>query len=867
VGTYGETVVIDWGLAKSVTERDELSLSQVDAPSSGVGLTKQGVVMGTPGYMSPEQAAGKPVDSRTDVFALGACLRFLITGVRPGALATQGPEHEWLTAAKAVHASVPKDLVAIVRCATAVNPADRYPDAKALADDLNRFLARQPVLAHRYSFSERLTRWVQKHRALTVATVAMVLASAGIASVAAVRETVLRRKAETSAGALMELQGRSELAAGRPRRAAVYLAEALRLAPDDSGLHMLLSQAVQPLAAPRVALLGMTRDVVSVAWSPDSQWIATGGDDEAVRVWRATSGELVKVATHHAKGIDVVAFSDDSRWLASGGLDDAVHVVNLETGNETAAFRANAYRLAWSPDRRRLVAGTQEGPITIHDADTGAPLQQLKHHTNRIQHLSFSPSGELVAASWDRTVSMWDPVTFELKRVLSDFEAEVVWVAYSHGGEWAAIAESDASIHMYSLPSWKRSHRIRTPEGARFPSISFSHDDAELIANSAEGVVRFWHVNSGNLLATIDVQTEGKLFSSAMRPDGQELVTGGLSGRAVIWSLKDVLDHRVLPLGPGVRPNMNPAAVSAKGWVAMPEEQTGKVQLWNNGGTLPVARMDVGPRPASLAISDSAHTLLVNHELSGHRDALLLRLETGEVVAKIPHPRLVMNIAVSRDGQFFATACYDGAARVIEARTGEVLRTFQVSTDRLSAVAFSTDGSELAVAEGKGVVSFLDSATGAVHRTLVAHPTWVQDVEFSPDGQRVVTAGRQDHHVKVWSYPGLQRLHDFENHTNNVMRASFSANGKWIATVGVDHQALLFDASSGRLLRSWRGPSYSAEFMNDDAELLTTGYDGYAVVWSIKRDARTSQELIDVVGMRAPWRLVDGALVLKHDSL
>ena len=871
VGTFGETVVIDWGLAKALPE---------PAPSGGNGsqpddavpaeLTRAGAVMGTPGYMSPEQAAGQPVDPRTDVFALGACLAFVVSGKTPGALATPqvGLAREEAGATTALR-GVPRDLAAIINKAMAPQPDARYPDGKALADDLNRYLTRQPVAAHRYSVGERVGRWVQRHRAAALSFGVVVLLAGVGAAFAGVRESVLRRAADAervravaSARSLMEVQGRSELSAGHPRRAAVYLAEALRLAPEDPALRMLLGQAVRPLASRRVALEGMARDVVTVAWSPDGTLIATGGDDELVRVWRADTGALVKAVTAHARGLDAVAFSADGTRLASAGGDRRVRVVRLDTLEETHAFEdPNPYRVIFSPDGSKLVVGDQSGEVRVLDAQTGARLHTLTQHTNRAQELAFAPTGELVVVSWDRTASVWDGQTFALERVLDGFESEGAALAFSHDGAWAAVAESDASIHLYRLPAWTHSHRIRTPDDARFPAISFSADDLQLFARSAEGVVRAWHVSSGALLATIDVQPEGKLFTSAMRPDGKELVTGGLSGAAVIWSLEGVLDYRVLPVDDPARPSLLPGVVGPGGRLALPDTD-GWLTLWAADGTKE-RRFEVGVWPNAMASSEPAQTVLVAHERSGHSNLKLRRL-TGEEVAVVPHPKMVMNVAVSHDGERYATACYDGAVRVIDARTGAIVLTVPVSKERLSAVAFSPDGGELAVADGEGKVFFVDARSGAPRRSFVAHPTWVQDVEYSPDGKSLVTAGRQDHRVRVWELPSLTQRFDFGEHTDNVTRAGFSPDGTRIASVSVDHTALLYDARTGQLLRSWRGPSYTAEFLPGGRELLTSGYDGYAVVWNVEADSRSPQQLLDLVAQQAPWRLRDGRLVLER---
>src|SRR5512140_1909163 len=163
VGKYGETVVIDWGLAKDLAVDDRDALDAGPYRTAGVEHTVAGFVMGTPAYMAPEQAAGEPVDERADVYALGAILYHVVSGTTP---------HEGNTLEDMVHCvirgevrplterepDVPRDLAAIVTKAMALAPSERYATAHGLADDLRRYLTGQLVASHTYGMRELLRR-------------------------------------------------------------------------------------------------------------------------------------------------------------------------------------------------------------------------------------------------------------------------------------------------------------------------------------------------------------------------------------------------------------------------------------------------------------------------------------------------------------------------------------------------------------------------------------------------------------------------------------------------------------------------------------------------------------------------------------
>jgi eukaryotic-like serine/threonine-protein kinase len=174
LGAFGETVVLDWGLAKAVgapPSSGSDATPSTSSPSADVsdGLTRDGAVMGTPAYMAPEQAAGEPVDVRADVYALGAILYQTLAGAPPPTTGAPTPLAR-------LEPHVPRDLLAIIDQAMARHREHRYPSAFELGEDLRRFLAGQWVSARRYSWPARLGRLGRKSAFLALAILAVLLA-------------------------------------------------------------------------------------------------------------------------------------------------------------------------------------------------------------------------------------------------------------------------------------------------------------------------------------------------------------------------------------------------------------------------------------------------------------------------------------------------------------------------------------------------------------------------------------------------------------------------------------------------------------------------------------------------------------------
>jgi serine/threonine-protein kinase len=194
VGRHGETLVVDWGLAKLIGKEEPGSVSEervlVPSSTSGSAETLPGSALGTPAYMSPEQAAGRLdlLGSASDIYGLGATLFCVLTGRAPfesldvGTLLQRVQKGEF-PRPRRLNPSVPRALEAICLKAMAQRPEDRYSSPRALADDVERWMADEPVTAYREPWTTHARRWVSRHRtAVVAATSALVVAVAGLAT-------------------------------------------------------------------------------------------------------------------------------------------------------------------------------------------------------------------------------------------------------------------------------------------------------------------------------------------------------------------------------------------------------------------------------------------------------------------------------------------------------------------------------------------------------------------------------------------------------------------------------------------------------------------------------------------------------------
>ena len=295
VGEFGETVVIDWGIAKDLAESDATGSDLADsldlaravtataglASSSAGGETTLGEVLGTPAYMPPEQAHGQMVDERADVYAIGAILYHVLAGRAPY---IAGSNMELLSAVfegpptpvRELVPDLPSELAAIVERAMARTAADRYPTARALAEDLRRFQTGQLVGAHRYSLPQLLQRWLRRHRTALVATAAALAVAIAVGVVAIQRIVVAQRDAEEQRA---EAQAQRAVAEARQK--------------DSEGLmqFMLVDLRDRLQAAGKLDLLDTVARRASAYY--DAHATGTGREVELAAIARGGVGEVL----------------------------------------------------------------------------------------------------------------------------------------------------------------------------------------------------------------------------------------------------------------------------------------------------------------------------------------------------------------------------------------------------------------------------------------------------------------------------------------------------------------------------------------------------------------------------------------------
>ncbi len=790
---HEEPQITDFGLAK-ILERDS-------------GLTESFAVMGTPSYMAPEQAAGnaRQITTAADIYGLGAIFYELLCGVPPfkesTPLATMrrviDSEPE---APRRLCAMIDADLETVCLKALSKEPERRYESASQMAEDLDRWLLGEPVIARPIGWFEKGWRLACRNpfptALLGLVCLLLLLIVVG-ATAFGLHVSNLYQDSEQLVTGFQLGKAEELLAKGDSLTGIALLGRILENDPlNEVAATRLISALVhRDLAIPKRAPLNHGAAIRDVCVSLDQRHMASLGVDGSVRLWSAS--------------------------------EDRSSPLPLEDSFESIRS------LAFNSAGNRLIGGADSGVIVVWDVDSGRLQGRQEAHGLPIETLSVALGKSIiVTGSRDRTVRLWDLNTGESLSEALAHPGPILSVKMNWGGDRILTTCEDNSARVWTVGGELIAGPFRHIGPIR--GAQFDPSERRLVTFGIGPKAVIWDVKEKRPV-TMGIEHRAPIVEARFNPDGRTLMTVGEDGFARIW---DALSGKLLREYTTKKTRIEALRFGPLGRKVLLVSSGGDCQLWaSDGSRMLVNSMKHPDRVGASVFVHDGRTIV-----TGCDDGKLRIWSVGSYPhwqTLIRHHGPVNDAAFTPDGRGLVTVGQDRLLKMSDVYTGKSQFRSRYQRNPIQFVSIANNGDRFLTGERSprrlAVAALWDALSGEMLAEPVRQRGNLLCGELSPDGELFVLGGEQGR-VSVWrANNDVDPIADYA-HRGPIHTVSFDHSGTRVISAGSDREAIITrvlggEAPEGTIIHG--GRVLSAVFHPDDEWILTASSDHIAQIWTL----------------------------------
>jgi len=864
IGEFGETVVLDWGMAKlcdDPSERSDESAPRLEL--SAPNLTLEGSLCGTPLYMSPEQLSGHiaEVDQRSDVWSLGVVLYTILSGRSPFSGKTLNDIISLVSTGKylplrQIDPRIPPELAAVVEHALRPNKHDRYPSARELARDVQAYQAGTRVTAYEYSSLELLKRFVARHRSAVLVSVlalsiVLVLGVAAYHRVLVARDRALlaeRRAHENELSATRNAQhARHSLSEVLIERAQQALQEGNSIDAEALAVQALAQEERADARGVLIASRSVMRPTLRATWSEtrgcarsalsfaaDLFACAIGRD---LKIWRLASRELLSEHSFDSE-IGLLGLASDASTLGVTLADGrfGVRPASSHGSFQFGSCGPKPTALALAAGGQALACGNARGQLSVWHAGLASSARQLELG-QAVSALSWSKEGSRLAVGGELgALLVYDGESHGPQR-LAGHTGTVLGLALAEQGRYLASSGADRTLRTWDTQT-KAPLDAPLLLGDAMGTLAWSDDRRIMALGGKDNSFRVLDLRSGR--RALLKQHDEAVDLVAISADATRLGSYSRDSGLRLWSLsadpsRNELTERgnVLALCSGSAADQLLSAGLGRNGVCIWQLASGSCAT-----RLPV-RLD---RVRALAVSTNGQRLA----LAGSGTQIFI----WDLLQKIPIQVIeglrqeTRALAFAPDGQTLAAAGIERKLRIFEVATA-TLRAEQETLAPIQTMSVDPKSGALVTGDQAGVLTVRDMKTGRPELAWQAHGDWILSLAISPDGKQLASAGA-DRSVRVWNLHTHQRLFSLTGHAGRVLSVDFSPDGSQLASASEDKTVRLWDPLTGTALATLPGHTGSVRavrFTRRPFELASGSDDGTIRLWHLDDIKRSGPEL------------------------
>jgi WD40 repeat protein len=606
--------------------------------------------------------------------------------------------------------------------------------------------------------------------------------------------------------------------------------------------------------------------VLTVAISPDSNYVATGSRDKSIKLWELATGREIRSFLGHTTSVISLDFSSDGNYLISGSGDKSARIWEVKTGNEI---------LLVQPDQERVT------------------------------DVVFDPKGKFfVTVGFGGKAVVWN---FPSKKKIAEFNADgyagsggLINLAISADGLWLAVGEDNSVANVYKTASWQKAYSFNFSEysscGGCYTDVEFSPDSQYLVKASNQGEVARYNLTTGELAIRYSKKVED-IRSVQVSRDGKQLIVA-TDHRFTVYDAEK--GDSLKTINSSSDAEINKAVFSADGKKVLVASDNSVVEIWNlaknkketqlEGLLNQVDKGGIAYDPNSfwdaniakyirfknsVLLSPDNKTLLkgkfglkakrwnivsgnTEMEYTGHQKAVLCyqysrdgktlvtgggdgnvirwNAETGDTLWAVKSYREpVFDVNFSNDGSKIISTSWEGVMKIHDAKTGKQVHVFEIEKGSIYNAIFSRNDLYLITASLPDGLQLREIDTQKIVREFVGHTETVSSVQLTQDGSKLLSAS-WDGTVRLWNVATGLAERKFSEHQGSVLAAIFNRSEKAVFSAGADRTIRLWDVATGKTINTFVGHQSevcSLLLTADEKMLISHSVDGVTKFWDL----------------------------------
>ncbi len=600
---------------------------------------------------------------------------------------------------------------------------------------------------------------------------------------------------------------------------------------------------------------GHDQAVLSVAISPDSNYVASGSRDRSAKLWEVNTGREVRSFLGHEGSVNCIDFSSDGKFIITSSGDRTAKIWDVATGKEL---------FSTPPEKKFLTA------------------------------VAFSPDMKFfITAGYPDQAKVWD---FKTKKLIKAIDVNAdqglgygVNVAFSHDGQWLAIGEDNRVANVYATSSWEKIYSFVQEEGwcgGCATWVSFSHDNQFLFMASNKGAVKKYALKDGKLITKYSEEIEEVTSLLLSRDDKFIYVTTKKS----IITYDAIAGNKVGEDTIDIESEINEAKINVQGLILLACDDN-EVKIWDHNkkkikGSLTgiLNQLDKGGvtyNPNSYWESHIAKYLRLKNELMLSADGKSLfkgkfgtkakrwDIATGQTLMEYNgHEKAPLCYELSDDGSRMLTGGADGRVILWDVASGDTLHVIKAHREPVFSVRFSHDEKRIMSSSWDATLKIFDLNTGRQVEYFDFENASAYDAIFSANDLYVFTA-QLGQTLRVYELDTKKPVRDFIGHTDVVSTVSLTSDGKKLLSAGWDGSVRLWDVATGLMEKKFiaqGGAVYAAKFSRDEKFIFSGGADRSIKIW----DASTGSLTKTLEGHQAEVTSIlqseDGSMLITHST-